>query len=72
MAHDISESNPFLTKLELETLLDQVKILNKEEYDLEAKDGFNSLYLFWCGKPKSAFSAKLLSNEERIKKLNKN
>jgi len=69
MAHKYFEGIGFYfhSKEDFNKLLDQVKTISEEEYQEEAKDGFQDMVRYWNGKSKREFANKLKSNEERIK-----
>ena len=71
MAHTYAEGISFyyIPKKDFDTLLDQVKIINEDEYKLEARDGFRGVYEFWNEKGQHRLNHKIESNKQRIKYL---
>ena len=71
MSHNYAKGIKFYfhSKEKFDKLLDQVKIIDEDEYNEEAKDGFQMLYTYWNNKSSRRFNGKLKSNENRIKYL---
>jgi lipoprotein NlpI len=71
MSHNYAEGISFyyIPKKDFDTLLDQVKIICKEDYQVEAKDGFRSLYEYWNERGQKRINQKIENNKEQIKFL---
>jgi lantibiotic modifying enzyme len=71
--HNYAEGISFyyITKEEMDKLLDRVKKINKHDYDKEAKDGFQSAYRFWNEQGREALEEKIhqLDNQIRVQNL---
>lgn len=49
------------------TLLDQVKIIDENEYNQEAQDGFRGMCEFWNETGLARIERKIIDNKSRIK-----
>lgn len=68
MCHTYGEGLSFyyITKEEMDKLLDRLKIISEPEYQREAKDGFQSLYQYWNARGREALMYKIEQLDTQI------
>tara|TARA_R110000851_G_C12932142_1_gene551389 strand:+ start:61 stop:282 length:222 start_codon:yes stop_codon:yes gene_type:complete len=71
MSHTYSKAVNFKNtpKETFDTLLDQVKVIDINEYSEEAQDGFKGLVDYWNGEDSFRLAKKMLQNLNKIERL---